>query len=93
MDSRLGDDMATERQRKWLVHATAKCTECEWDKLEEWKLKHQRQFQHNDCSGFVFGYNKKDVDKILKSLEADNQELRKELADAYTLCVDKAKAR
>ena len=27
-----------------------------------------RQYQHNDCSGFIFGYDKEETDKIVAEL-------------------------
>ncbi len=35
-----------------------------------------RQYQHNDCSGFVFGYDKKITDEVFNNLENSNFEMR-----------------
>jgi hypothetical protein len=43
--------------------------------------QHLRQYQHNDCSGFVFGYDKTGIDRLVALLEAQNADLRQQLAD------------
>ena len=35
-----------------------------------------RQYQHNDCSGFVFGYDLEITDELFNNLENSNFEMR-----------------
>lgn len=43
--------------------------------LKELLLPALRQYQHNDCSGLLFGYDKDEVESIVDNLR---EQLRKE---------------
>lgn len=45
-------------------------------------IPHLRQFQHNDCSGLLFGYDKDGVDRVVATLRAQLDRAEQAARDA-----------